>query len=141
MFNGIKAAIVAAIVMGLGGVGFALISSTRGSGAGWAMALIIIGIVAVVLAAGPLARRRLAGPVTWVTVIGVLLGAVGAWYASRVDDWTALAAAGGGIVLLLVAAVVVYVWARYFYSDAPAAPAPPVTDDDDAVIDAVLVDD
>ncbi|MBP7820827.1 hypothetical protein KA043_01840 [Candidatus Saccharibacteria bacterium] len=141
LFNWIKAAIVAAIVLVLGGVGFALLFGTWGTGAGWAMALIIIGIIAVIVAVGPLARRQLAGPATWVTIIGIILGAVGAWWASRVDDWGALVAAAGGIVLLLAAMVIEYVWARYFYSDAPAAPAPPVTDDDDAVIDAVLVDD
>lgn len=112
--NGVLAAIGAFVVLGLGWGGSQLLASTRGTGAGWAMTLVILGVATVVVAVGPLARRRMAGPATAVTVTGVILGAVGAWLASQVS-WSDLVTAAIGLLLLLLAAGVVYLYGRYLY--------------------------
>lgn len=130
---------MAAIVLGLGGLGVGLLASTRGTGAGWAMLFALLAIATAFAAVFGLADKTRRGRTTAVAAIAVVLGII-AWELREGVSVGDLAAAAAGLLLLVVAAVVEYVWARYFYSVPVAAPDPGFVDNDD-VIDAVLVDD
>lgn len=112
--NVILAVLVVATVAGLVWGGSSLLDSTRGTGAGWAMLFVLLGIAVAILAAAGAASLRW----RWRAAIAAAVAAACGWTAAKLSDGVAfgdLATASLGLLLLLLATGVVYLYGRYLY--------------------------